>query len=127
MLVKKKNLNLKMEFITLGNNIGQLASTNAIISSVEDGADLVGNAYYQGFTKLIINEEQLAPSFFDLSTKLAGEILQKFSNYRIKLAIVGDFEKFRSKSLKDFIFESNKVGQINFVNSMVEATAALNR
>lgn len=116
-----------MEMITLGDDIGQLVSTGVVITSIDDGTDLAGNAYFQGWSKLIINEKQLTPSFFDLSTKLAGEILQKFSNYRIKLAIVGDFEKFESASLKDFIFESNKVGQINFVNSTSEALAALNR
>lgn len=116
-----------MEIITLANDIGQLVSKGVVIANAEDGADLVGNTYFQGLTKLIISEEQLTPSFFDLSTKLAGEMLQKFSNYRIRLAIVGDFEKFKSNSLKDFIFESNKVGQINFVNSIAEAINALNR
>ncbi len=116
-----------MEIITLDNGIGQLISTDAVINSVEDGTDLVGNAYFQGVNKLIIDEKQLTPRFFDLSTKLAGEILQKFSNYQIKLAIVGDFKKFESNSLKDFIFESNKAGQINFVNSTLEAISALNR
>ncbi|WP_461788302.1 DUF4180 domain-containing protein [Pedobacter sp.] len=116
-----------MEIITLDNGIGQLISTDAVINSVEDGTDLVGNAYFQGVNKLIIDEKQLTPRFFDLSTKLAGEILQKFSNYQIKLAIVGDLKKFESNSLKDFIFESNKAGQINFVNSTLEAISALNR
>ena len=39
---------------------------------------------------------------------MAGEILQKFSNYRVRLAIVGDFTPYSSKSIKDFIYESNK-------------------
>jgi hypothetical protein len=116
-----------MEIITLDNGIGQLVSTGIVINNIDDGTDLVGNTYFQGLNKLIINEEQLTPSFFDLSSKLAGEILQKFSNYQIKLAIVGDFEKFKSVSLKDFILESNKTGKINFVNSTLEAIAALNR
>lgn len=41
------------------------------------------------------------------------------------LAIVGDFSKFESKSLSDFIFESNKGKQINFVTSQLEAIKAL--
>ena len=34
------------------------------------------------------------------------------------LAIIGDFEKYESKSLNDFIFESNKGKQINFVTTV---------
>jgi hypothetical protein len=52
---------------------------------------------------------------------MAGEILQKFSTYRVQLTIVGDFSMYNSKSLKDFIFESNKGNQINFISSTTEA------
>lgn len=37
---------------------------------------------------LILGEEELPPSFFDLSSGIAGELFQKFVNYRIPLAIV---------------------------------------
>lgn len=47
--------------------------------------------------------------------RLAGDILQKFSKYNIKLAIVGDFTKYKSKSLHDFIRKSNKENKIFFL------------
>jgi len=65
------------------------------------------------------------PDFFDLKTGFAGEILQKFSNYKVKLAIIGDFSSFTSKSLRDFILESNKHGHINFVSTIDEARVRL--
>jgi hypothetical protein len=37
---------------------------------------------------LVLEETQLSPEFFDLRTGFAGEVLQKFTNYRAKLAIV---------------------------------------
>ena len=37
---------------------------------------------------LILDEQQLSPAFFDLRTGLAGEVLQKFTSYRARLAIV---------------------------------------
>ena len=37
---------------------------------------------------LILDESQLGPAFFDLTTGLAGELFQKFTNYRVRLAIV---------------------------------------
>ena len=98
--------------------IAEVVSEEIIIHSVEDALDLVGNIYYQGFDKLVISEKNLTPDFFDLKNKLAGEILQKFSNYRVRLAIVGNFGKYESKSLRDFILESNKGKHINFVGNL---------
>lgn len=34
------------------------------------------------------------------------------------LIIVGDFSEYNSKSLNDFIFESNKGKQINFIKDL---------
>lgn len=100
--------------------IAEVVSEEIIINSVEDALELVGNIYYQGFDKLVISEKNLTPEFFDLKNKLAGEILQKFSNYRVRLVIVGDFGKYESKSLRDFILESNKGKQINFVGILTD-------
>ena len=101
--------------------IAEIISDDIILASVEDGVDLIGNLYYQDFDKIIIYEKNITPEFFDLKTGIAGEILQKFSNYRMSLAIIGDFSAYQSKSIKDFIFESNKHGQINFVATKSEA------
>ena len=79
---------------------------------------MLGNLYYQGFDKIIIHEKNITPKFFDLRTKIAGEILQKFAQYQMPLIIVGDFSKYQSKSLNDFIFESNKSKQINFIEDL---------
>lgn len=100
--------------------IAEIISKNIIIATIEDGTDLVGNLYYQGFDKVVLYEKNITPSFFDLKTRMAGEILQKFSNYKISLTIVGDFSKYKSKSLNDFIFESNKGSTVNFVSSIEE-------
>jgi len=51
--------------------------------------------------------------------------LQKFSTYNGRLAIIGDFSKYDSKSLKDFIFESNKGRRVNFVGTTDEARIVL--
>ncbi|NML70085.1 DUF4180 domain-containing protein [Chryseobacterium sp. RP-3-3] len=101
--------------------IAEIISDEIIIKSAQDGLDLLGDIYYQGFDKLIIYEHNITPEFFDLKTKMAGDILQKFSNYRVGLAIVGDFEKYQSKSIRDFIFESNKTKHINFVELLEDA------
>lgn len=101
--------------------IAEIVSDDTIIKTIEDGLDLLGNLYYQGFDKIIVYEKNITADFFDLKTKIAGEILQKFSTYRVRLAIVGDFSQYQSKSLKDFIFESNKIGHVYFASSLSEA------
>lgn len=91
------------------------------MTSVEDGLSLLGDLYYQGFDKIILHEENIVPEFFDLKTKLAGEVLQKFVQYRMSLAVVGDFSKYTSKSLRNFIYECNQGRQVNFVTELSSA------
>lgn len=74
--------------------------------------------YETGCTRIAINKEVITEDFFILSTRLAGEILQKFINYGIKFAIYGDFWGYTSKSLNDFIYESNNGKDFFFVESL---------
>ena len=62
---------------------------------------------------------------FCASTCLAGEILQKFINYGVRFAIYGDFLKYTSKPLKDFIYESNKGKDIYFQPAVSQAVDKL--
>ena len=105
--------------------IAEIITDKIILSTTEDRLDLLGNLYYKGFDKIIIHEKNITPNFFDLKTKIAGDILQKFTQYQMPLTIIGDFSKFNSKSLTDFIFESNKGKQVNFVSSQSEAINTL--
>ena len=117
---------MKMEFREIDNTgIIEVIADGIVINNLEDGTDLIGNVYYQGYEKIIISMDNLTPDFFDLKTKLAGEILQKFSNYRVRLIILGDFSKVESKSLQDFIRESNKGRLVNFLSSRDEAVGRL--
>ena len=107
--------------------IAELISDKREIREIQDALDIMANSRYQGAGSVIIYEHQLIPEFFDLKSGVAGEILQKFSNYKMKLAIVGDFSKYGSKSLRDFIYESNKGGRICFVSTTEEAIAVLSK
>ena len=110
---------MEIQIHTIDNRkIAEIISDDIVLQTVEDAVDLIGNMSYQGFDKLIIHEENMISDFFELKNKIAGNILQKFSQYSMPLAIIGDFEKYESKSLNDFIFESNKGKQINFVTTI---------
>lgn len=101
--------------------IAEIISNKILIHNTEEALNLIGNICYQGFDFIIIYQKNLTADFFDLKNGMAGDILQQFSNYRVRLAIVGDFSKFTSNSLNDFIYESNKGKQINFATSLEEA------
>lgn len=107
--------------------IAEIIADKIIIQNAEDALELLGNAYYQGFDRMIIHEKNITKHFFDLKNKMAGEILQKFANYRIRLAIVGDYSNVTSRSLADFIYESNNGRQVNFVASVNEALTSLSK
>lgn len=101
--------------------VAELSDENSIISEPQDILDLMGDCVSNNCHRIIINVRNLHADFFRLQTGLAGEILQKFSNYNFKLAIVGDFSKYKSKSLQDFIRESNKGRSLLFVSTLKDA------
>lgn len=103
--------------------IAELVSTNVLINTIEDGLNLIGDLYYQGFDRIIIYEINMSPLFFDLKSGFAGELLQKFTNYRMQLTIIGDFSNYPSKSFQDFIYESNKGKQIGFLPTLSSAVS----
>lgn len=117
---------MKIEIIQINDNsIAEIISEEILIRETQDALDIMANCNYQGAYKIIIKEQNISPEFFDLKTGLAGEILQKFSTYRVQLAIIGDFSKYTSKSLRDFISESNRYRRINFISSKEEAIKSL--
>ncbi len=106
--------------------IAEVTSEKIIINSVKDGQEFLGNLYYQNFDNIIINKKHITEDFFELRNGIAGEILQKLSNLRVQLIIVGDFSECK-KIFHDFIYESNKGKLINFVSTSSEALKMLSK
>lgn len=84
-------------------------------------ADALGLIYEHSADLLIVHKKNVHPDFFDLATGVAGEICQKFVNYQCQLAIVGDYSENTSKSLRDFILESNRRANVFFPESVETA------
>ncbi|MFC0863635.1 DUF4180 domain-containing protein [Sphaerimonospora cavernae] len=85
-----------------------------------DAVDLIGNASYQGAAWVAVPAGRFPDDFFRLRTRVAGEIAQKFVNYRMGLAVVGDISRHTAAStaLRDFVYESNRGTQLWFVPDM---------
>ncbi|MCU0652934.1 MAG: DUF4180 domain-containing protein [Candidatus Pacebacteria bacterium] len=107
-----------------GQKVAQVGGEEIIMAKVQDALDLMVDPDLERARMIIIDQKNIVPEFFDLSTRLAGEILQKFVQYRVKLAIVGDFSD-ASESLKAFIYESNKGQEIFFCVTADEAKERL--
>ena len=117
-----------MNFEKLTDTIAILRTWETPVSQSGDAMELIASARYEtGCEALIFPKEALSEDFFRLSTGLAGEVLQKFVNYQMKLAVVGDFSRYTSKPLQDFIRESNEGRQICFQPSEEAALAWLER
>jgi hypothetical protein len=96
--------------------IAVISSDDICISDGQSALDFMMSVNYEtGCRSIAINKEAIAEDFFILSTRVAGDVLQKFINYHFRLAIIGDFYGYKSKALNDFIFESNNGRDIFFV------------
>lgn len=92
------------------------------IASEADVLDIIGDTYGTGTDTIVIPVARLSPDFFRLSSGLAGAMLQKFTNYQLRVTIVGDISAYTEKSapLRDFVRESNRGAQVRFVASEAE-------
>lgn len=111
-----------------GQVVAVVNSSDKIILDVQSALDFIASIQYEtGSNRVALNKEAISEDFFILKTKLAGDILQKFINYKVKIAIYGDFSSYTSKPLKDFIYESNNGNDIFFVTSEDEAIEMLSK
>lgn len=88
----------------------------------QDTNTFIGAAWEHEAALVAVPVARLADDFFRLSTRLAGEVMQKFVNYNLRLAIVGDISHWLadSKALRDFVYEANKGQSIWFVADIAE-------
>lgn len=109
-------------FLGKNNSIVYIESEDVLISDPQSALDLMMTVQYEkACSRIILDKKAVTEDFFRLSSGIAGEILQKFINYHTKLAIVGDFSKYTSKPLQDFIYECNKGNDIFFVSNLEQA------
>ncbi len=105
-----------------------IIDSDKVIKDARSALDLLMSVKYEADTKKIVIDKRLVcDDFFILSTGLAGEILQKYVNYGGRIAVYGDYSRYTSKPLKDFIYESNKGKDVFFVSSEEEAVDMLTR
>jgi hypothetical protein len=92
-----------------------------IIREERDILDLLAECGQNDTQLLMLHHENVNPDFFDLKTGFAGTVLQKFSTYHIKAALVVDMDRIESRRFKELVYECNKGGGIRFYKERSEA------
>jgi hypothetical protein len=104
------------------DGVAVIDSEVALITDVQSALDLIASVDYEHDTKkLALNKASISDDFFKLSTGFAGEVVQKFVTYGNKLAIFGDFSKYTSKPLRDYMYECNNGNHLFFAETEQEA------
>lgn len=109
-----------------GRAIAEVVADEIIVRDAGEALDVLASAQYHAKTGgIVLHAKDIDPRFFDLTSGMAGEVLQKVSNYGMAVAIVGGFEDVESRALRDFIRESNEYGQVVFVPDVATAVDRL--
>ena len=89
--------------------------------------DIIGDSYACEPAVVAIPVERLGEGFLTLSTRIAGNVVQKFVNYSTCVAFVGDVSDAvaQSDALRDYIRECNRGRHVWFVADMAELEAKL--
>ncbi|GAA4099515.1 DUF4180 domain-containing protein [Actinomadura miaoliensis] len=98
-----------------------------VLKAEQDALDLIGDTAANGADMVVLPVERLDDAFFDLSTRIAGEFLQKFVNYGVRVAIVGDISTHlqASSALRAFVAESNRGRHVWFATTLDDLTTRL--
>ncbi|HTO27289.1 MAG TPA: DUF4180 domain-containing protein [Devosia sp.] len=100
--------------ITVHNGLTllELDPAGPLLAAEQDALDLIGETYGTGADIIVVPLARLDPQFFELRSGMAGAFIQKLQNYQKRLVVLGDIaaETAASKSLRDFVYETNRVG-----------------
>lgn len=99
-----------------------ISGDEVIISNAQEALDLISIVGYDyECHKMIVHKKNIIEEFFELKNGIAGEVMQKYINYGMSLAIIGEFEQYHSNSLNSLILESNNGNRILFKSTEAEA------
>ncbi|MFI8304291.1 DUF4180 domain-containing protein [Streptomyces sp. NPDC085927] len=92
------------------------------LSDGQSALDLIGDAPGCRADMVAVPVERVADDFFALRSGVAGEVVQKFVNHRIRLAVIGDITAHvaGSDALRDFVREANRGKHLWFVPDRAE-------
>ena len=91
------------------------------LESEREALDLVAVCVENGSDRLMLHAENLTENFYRLRTGLAGDILQKFVNYRIRVAAILPLELINQGHFWEMVLETNRGNQFRVFQSHGQA------
>ena len=92
------------------------------LRNYNEAVELIGKAFENRASVIVTPAECLDDEFFRLSTRIAGELIQKIVQYRLRLVIVGDISRHlaESSALRAFVLEANRGKDVWFLATREE-------
>ena len=87
--------------------------------------DVVATCFEQSTQALLIDRPALPPEFFDLRTGITGELVQKLTQYGIRLACVVPDLHAQPERFQEFAREANRGRRARFFESKGDAVGWL--
>jgi hypothetical protein len=112
-----------------GAKVYVCAADGSKLDGERAATDIIGDSYACHPQVVAIPVERLSDDFFTLRNRIAGSVIQKFVNYGVAVAFVGDISRAlaASQALRDFVRESNHGRHVWFVADLAELEAKLAR
>jgi hypothetical protein len=97
------------------------------LRSEQDAVDLIGLAFGEEASVVVVPADRVAPEFYKLSTRIAGDVVRKFQGYRVRLVVLGDVSAHieASAAFRAFVHEINRGKDIWFLTDDTELSAKL--
>lgn len=92
----------------------ELFASPTPLSTEQDALDLLALCGEHDTNLLMLHGTALSPDFFELKTRVAGLMLQKFINYSMKVAVLITPEQFNYGRFAEMARESASSNQIRF-------------
>ncbi|MEB5993419.1 DUF4180 domain-containing protein [Serratia ureilytica] len=103
------------------------AEAGPMLKSENDVSLFIAPAFEHEAGMIALPVSRLDAAFFQLRSGIAGAVLQKFINYRLRVALLGDITPWlaQSNALQDFVREANRGEQVWFLSSLAELNQRL--
>jgi len=95
--------------------------------TAKDATDIITEAWAHGAKLIALRADWLGDDFVRLSTRIAGEMVQKLLDYGLRVAIVGDISRrvAENDALRDWVRECNRGRRVWFVADLEELAERL--
>lgn len=116
-----------LDTIETRNGIPMLvcAEDGPTVATEQDAVDLIASTFHQRVVLIALPVARLDERFFDLRSGVAGRVVQKFAQYRRRLAVVGDIAGYvaASNALRNYVGEANRGRDVWFVPDLAALDA----